>query len=89
MGCQEDLRFGAPVGRKVGRSDGFIVGFREGFPVGKVEGSSIGWNEGVSEGLIDDGISLVEKTAVWTVVTMVFSLAVSSAADVVDEMVVN
>ena len=34
-------------------------------------------------------ISLVEKTAVWTVATMVFSLAVSSAADVVDEMVVN
>ena len=34
-------------------------------------------------------ISLVEKTAVWTVATMIFSLAVSSAADVVDEMVVN
>ena len=34
-------------------------------------------------------IFLVEKTAVWTVATMVFSLAVSSAADVVDEMVVN
>ena len=34
-------------------------------------------------------ISLVEKTAVWTVATMVFPLAVSSAADVVDEMVVN
>ena len=34
-------------------------------------------------------ICLGEKTAVWTVATMVFSLAVSSAADVVDEMVVN
>ena len=34
-------------------------------------------------------ISLVDKMAVWTVATMVFSLAVSSAADVVDEMVVN
>ncbi len=34
-------------------------------------------------------ISLGEKTAVWTVATMVFSLAVSSASDVVDEMVVN
>ena len=37
----------------------------------------------------DWAISLVEKTAVWTVATMVFSLAVSPAADVVDEMVVN
>ena len=34
-------------------------------------------------------ISLGEKTAVWTVATMVFPLAVSSAADVVDEMVVH
>ena len=34
-------------------------------------------------------ISLVEKTAVWTVATMVFSLAVSSAADVVGEMAVH
>ncbi len=94
MGCREGLRF-VSVHKLEETLAGLTVSLSVFKKVSLLEKLKVIQLVAMKESLSDLltvaywAISLGEKTAVRTVATVLFSLAVSSAADVVDEMVVH